>query len=225
MAATLCQVLGFMLSLLGVGLVIAATVMDQWSTQDLSGNIVTAVYTYSGLWRTCVRQTTGLTDCRPYFTILGLPALLQAVRALMIIALVLGGIACLVAIFSLKCLKIGNMEDNIKAIMTLTAGIMNILAGILAIAGVSTFANLIVQSFHFTTFTDGGFGGLGNTGSLVSLLDVFRYTFGPALFVGWIGGAVLFIGGILMCLACRGMTPRNENANTKHAQETKPPDS
>lgn len=40
--------------------------------------------------------------------------------------------------------------------------------------------------------------------------DSCRYTFGPALFVGWIGGAILVIGGVMMCLACRGMTPYTE---------------
>lgn len=225
MAATLCQVLGFVLSLLGVVLVIAATAMDQWATQDLYGNVVTAVYTYSGLWRSCVRQSSGFSECRPYFTILGLPALLQAVRALMIVSLVLGGIALLISIFALKCLKMGNMEGNIKAIMTLTAGIMHILAGICAIAGVSAFANLIVQSFIFTSYTDGGFGVMGNVGTLTGSLTP-RYTFGPALFVGWIGGAILLIGGVMMSLACRGMTSdRNEKydsfaykASSQHTQ-------
>lgn len=213
MAATLCQVLGFVLSLLGVGLVIAATAMDQWATEDLSGTIVTSIYSYSGLWKSCVRQSTGFTECRPYYTILGLPALLQAVRALMIIALVLGVIACLVTIFSLKCLKMGNTEDKVKAIMTLTAGIMDILAGVCAIAGVSAFANLIVQSFLFTTYTDGGFGVVGNVGGFGGGLTP-RYTFGPALFVGWIGGAILLIGGVMKSLACRGMTPdENEKYN------------
>lgn len=216
-----------MLGLVGVALTITATVIDQWATEDLSSNIVTSVYTYSGLWRSCVRQTTGFTECRPYYTILGLPALLQAVRALMIIALILGGIACLVTVLSLKCLKMGNMEDNIKAIMTLTAGIMDILAGICAIAGVSAFANLIVQSFMFTTYTEGGFGmvGGGNVGSLTGTLAP-RYTFGPALFIGWIGGAILLIGGVMKSLACRGMTSDgNERydgvaykASSQHAQ-------
>ncbi|KAI3369079.1 hypothetical protein L3Q82_026045, partial [Scortum barcoo] len=204
MAATLCQVMGFILSLIGVAGIITATGMDQWETEDLSDNPVTAVYSYSGLWRSCVRQSSGFTECRPYFTILGLPALLQAVRALMIVGIVLGAIGCLIAIFALKCLKMGNMEDNIKATMTLTAGIMFLLAGVCGIAGVSTFANLVVQSFRFTTYADGGFsmygGGVALTGSLTP-----RYTFGSALFVGWIGGAILVIGGIMMCLACRGM--------------------
>lgn len=75
MAATLCQVMGFLLSLLGVAGIIAATGMDQWATEDLFDNPVTAVYSYSGLWRSCVRQSSGFTECRPYFTILGLPGM------------------------------------------------------------------------------------------------------------------------------------------------------
>lgn len=200
--------------------------MDEWSLQDRSMTLVTNVYTYSGLWKSCVGTAYGATQCRPYFTILGLPALLQAVRALMIVGIVLGAIGLLVAIFALKCLKMGNMEDNIKATMTLAAGIMFILAGVCGIAGVSAFANLIVQSFSFTTYADSGFGMMGgNVGGLTGPLTP-RYTFGPALFVGWIGGAVLLIGGVMMCLACRGMVPERKErydgiaykANSQHTQ-------
>ncbi|XP_074493122.1 claudin-18-like isoform X2 [Sebastes fasciatus] len=207
MAASMIQLIGFMLSALGLFLISAATAMDMWSLQDRSFTVVTNFFTYSGLWNTCVGTSYGTTQCRPYFTILGLPALLQAVRALMIVGIVLGAVGCLIAIFSLKCLKMGNMEDSIKATMTLTSGIMFLLAGICGIAGVSAFANLIVQSFRFTTFSDGGlsnYGGVGIGGLSGSLTP--RYTFGPALFVGWIGGAILVVGGVLMCVACRGMT-------------------
>ncbi|XP_036969483.1 claudin-18-like isoform X2 [Acanthopagrus latus] len=211
MAASMIQLIGFMLSALGVFLISAATAMDMWSLQDRSFTIVTNVYTYSGLWNSCVGTSYGTTQCRPYFTILGLPALLQAVRALMIVGIVFGVIGCLIAIFALKCLKMGNMEDNVKATMTLTAGILFLLAGVCGIAGVSAFANLIVQSFRFTTFADGGYNLLGGSdiGGLSGNLTP-RYTFGPALFVGWIGGAILVIGGVMMCLACRGMTPDNK---------------
>ncbi|XP_054459384.1 claudin-18-like [Anoplopoma fimbria] len=211
MVATVCQVMGFLLSLLGVAGIIAATGMDQWATEDLYDNPVTAIFSYSGLWNSCVRQSSGFTECRPYFTILGLPALLQAVRALMIVGIVLGAIGCMIAIFSMKCLKMGNMEDSIKATMTLASGIMFLLSGVCGIAGVSAFANLIVQSFRFTTYSDGGYGMMGGgIGGLSGSLTP-RYTFGPALFVGWIGAAILVIGGVMMCLACRGMSPdRNQ---------------
>lgn len=52
----------------------------------------------------------------------------------MIVGIVLGAIGGLIAIFSLKCLKMGNMEDNIKATMTLTAGIMFLLGGAVTFA-------------------------------------------------------------------------------------------
>lgn len=73
MAASMIQLIGFMLSALGVFLISAATAMDMWSLQDRSFTIVTNVYTYSGLWNSCVGTSYGTTQCRPYFTILGLP--------------------------------------------------------------------------------------------------------------------------------------------------------
>ncbi|OBS64691.1 hypothetical protein A6R68_06775 [Neotoma lepida] len=66
--------LGFVVSLIGFAGIIAATCMDQWSTQDLYNNPVTAVFNYQGLWRSCVRESSGFTECRGYFTLLGLPA-------------------------------------------------------------------------------------------------------------------------------------------------------
>lgn len=73
MTVTACQGLGFMVSLIGMAGIIASTCMDQWSTQDLNNNPVTAVYSYQGLWRSCIRESSGFTECRGYFTILGLP--------------------------------------------------------------------------------------------------------------------------------------------------------
>lgn len=73
MSVTICQSMGFVVSALGIGGIIASTCMDQWSTQDLYNNPVTAVFNYQGLWRTCVRESSGFTECRGYFTILGLP--------------------------------------------------------------------------------------------------------------------------------------------------------
>lgn len=73
MAVTACQGLGFVVSVIGIAGIIAATCMDQWSTQDLYNNPVTAVFNYQGLWRSCVRESSGFTECRGYFTLLGLP--------------------------------------------------------------------------------------------------------------------------------------------------------
>uniref|UniRef100_A0A8B9HXN8 Claudin n=1 Tax=Astyanax mexicanus TaxID=7994 RepID=A0A8B9HXN8_ASTMX len=202
MSASLLQVAGFMLSALGTFLIASAAAMDMWSIEDRSFTVVTSIYAYYGLWYSCVGTEYGTTQCRPYFTILGLPGLFQGVRALMIVGIVLGVIGVLIAIFALKCLRMGNMEDRVKATMTITSGAMFIVAGICAIAGVSIFANLIVTNFALTSFTSvGGFGGsFGSTGFV-------GYTFGAALFVGWVGGGILLVAGVMLCLACRGMMP------------------
>uniref|UniRef100_A0A8D0H283 Claudin 18 n=1 Tax=Sphenodon punctatus TaxID=8508 RepID=A0A8D0H283_SPHPU len=198
MSTTICQIMGFIVSSLGVAGCIAATGMDMWSTQDLYDNPVTAVFQYQGLWQSCVRQSSGFTECRPYYTILGLPAMLQAVRALMIVGVVLGVIGLFVAIFALKCMRIGNMEDSAKANMTLTSGIMCIVAGLCAICGVSVFANMLVTNFWMSTASM--YQGMMQTINT-------RYTFGSALFVGWVAGGLALVGGIMMCIACRGLTP------------------
>lgn len=56
-------------------------------------------------------------------------AMLQAVRALMIVGIVLGVIGILVSIFALKCIRIGSMDDSAKAKMTLTSGVLFIISG------------------------------------------------------------------------------------------------
>lgn len=73
MAASVIQLIGFMLSASGQVLITAATATDMWSLQDRSLTIVTNVYTYSGLWNSCVGTAYGTAQCRPYFTVLGLP--------------------------------------------------------------------------------------------------------------------------------------------------------
>ncbi|XP_062971364.1 claudin-18 isoform X2 [Cynocephalus volans] len=205
MAVTIFQGLGFVVSLIGIAGIIAATCMDQWSTQDLYNNPVTAVYNYQGLWRSCVRESSGFTECRGYYTMLGLPARLQAVRALMIVGIVLGVISLLVSIFALKCIRIGSMEDSIKANMTLTSGVMFIISGLCAITGVSVFANMLVTNFWMSNASM-----YTSVGGMVQTVQT-RYTFGAALFVGWVAGGLTLIGGVVMCIACRGMAPQETN--------------
>ncbi|KAL2301023.1 hypothetical protein Nmel_011580 [Mimus melanotis] len=226
MSTTLCQVMGFLVSSLGVGGSIMATAMDTWSTQDLYDNPVTAVFQYQGLWRSCVRQSSGFTECRPYFTILGLPAMFQAVRALMIVGIVLGILGLFVCIFALKCIRIGSMEDTAKANMTLTSGIMFIVAGLCAITGVSVFANMLVTNFWMSTTNMYQGMGMQNVqnrwvlswlcvlhsgnvpqGCCSRTVRLWEYTFGSALFVGWVAGGLALVGGIMMCLACKGLIP------------------
>lgn len=71
MASTMLQTGGFVLGILGIVALIAAVGMNNWSSQDRQGDVVTSVYTYKGLWRNCEVTTAGLTECRPFYGLLG----------------------------------------------------------------------------------------------------------------------------------------------------------
>ncbi|KAL7387018.1 hypothetical protein ABVT39_017090 [Epinephelus coioides] len=213
MAPSVLQNGGFILGLIGAAALIAATAMNNWSVKDRQGDVVTSVYTYKGLWQDCETASSGFTECRPLYGLLGFSGTFQAVRALMIVSVVLGVIGTLISVFSLTCLTMNSMADTTKAKMSLAAGIMFVIAGLCGIAGASIYANQIVTTFRMSAYNNygggynnmgggmgGGMGGMGGMGG-----GIPRYTFGPALFVAWIGGGVLLIGGILKSLAFREM--------------------
>ncbi|KAG7227165.1 hypothetical protein INR49_013964 [Caranx melampygus] len=199
--------------------------MNKWSVKDRQGDVVTSVYTYKGLWRDCETASSGYTECRPLYGLLGFSGTFQAVRALMVVGVVLSVLAALISVFSLTCLTMNSMADTTKAKMSLTAGIMFVIAGVCGIAGASIYANQIVASFRMSNFGnyDGGMmqEGMGMGGGFGGGMGgIPRYTFGPALFVAWIGGGILVIGGILKSLAFKEMVkdekPRYPDVAYKH---------
>lgn len=212
---------GFVLGLIGMALVFAATVMDNWCVKDRQGDMITSIYTYKGLWKNCEVSNAGFTECRPLYGVIGYSGHFQTVRALMVVAIVLSVIAVFISLFSLKCVKARSMEQTTKAKMTLCAGVMFIVAALCGISGPSVYANDIVASFMMTTYSpnQGMIGGMGQYGDEMGKggmgmggMDMLgpRYTFGPALFVAWVGAALLLLGGILKCIAFKGMQGDSE---------------
>ncbi|KAG7526435.1 claudin-18-like [Solea senegalensis] len=212
MAPSVLQNGGFFLGLIGAAALIAATATNAWSVKDRQGDIVTSIYTYKGLWRDCETTSSGLTECHPLYGLLGFSGVFQAVRALMIVGVVLSTTAAVMSLFSLTCITMNSVNDSTKAKMSIGAGIMFIISGFCGIVGASIYANQIVASFRMSTYNYGGEGimegemgmgmGMGMGGGMAGIP---RYTFGPALFVAWIGGSVLIVGGILELLAFREM--------------------
>ncbi|KAJ3595010.1 hypothetical protein NHX12_004315 [Muraenolepis orangiensis] len=207
MAPTALQTGGFILGVIGAVALISATSMNKWSVKDRQGDVVTSVYTYKGLWRDCETASSGFTECRPLYGLLGFSGTFQAVRALMIVGVVLSVLGAIVSLLSQKCLTMNSMSDSSKAKMSLIAGIMFIVAGLCGIAGPSIYANQIVASFRLSNYNPnygGGMGGIGGGG-------MPRYTFGPALFVAWIAGGLLLVSGILKSLAFKGIMDENKS--------------
>lgn len=73
MANSGLQMLGFVLSLLGLIGLVVGTILPQWKMSAYVGdNIITAVAMYEGLWMSCAFQSTGQIQCKVYDSILQL---------------------------------------------------------------------------------------------------------------------------------------------------------
>ncbi|XP_006863412.1 PREDICTED: claudin-7 [Chrysochloris asiatica] len=188
MANSGLQLLGFSMALLGwVGLV-ACTAIPQWQMSSYAGdNIITAQATYKGLWMECLTQSTGLMSCKIYDSVLALPAALQATRALMVVSLVLSFFAMFVATMGMKCTRCGGDDKVKKARIAMTGGIIFIVAGLTALVACSWYGHQIVSDFY---------------NPLVPVN--FKFEFGPAIFIGWAGSALVLLGGALLSCSCPG---------------------
>ncbi|XP_074081555.1 claudin-7 [Macrotis lagotis] len=188
MANSGLQLLGFTMAALGwVGL-IACTAIPQWQVSSYAGdNIITAQAMYRGLWMECISQSTGLISCKMYDSVLALPAFSQATRALMVVSLVLGFLAMLVATMGMKCTQCGGDDKVKKARIAMTGGIIFIVAGLAALIACSWYGHQIVTDFY---------------DPMVPMN--IKYEFGSAIFIGWAGSALVILGGALLSCSCPG---------------------
>ncbi|TWW72776.1 Claudin-18 [Takifugu flavidus] len=198
MAPSVLQNGGFLLAVVGTAALIAATGTSKWSVRDRPRDEEASLYRHKGLWQDCATTFSGFTQCgslqgssgrRTCFT-----GAFWAVRALMIIGVLLSVLGAMMLLFSLV---LGSLEDSTKARMCLTAGVAII------IAGASIYASHILASLKTSTY-GGGHEANAQGGTPT-------YTFGPASFVGLMGGNVLVMAGILKSMAFREIM-KAENA-------------
>ncbi|KAM9274984.1 LOW QUALITY PROTEIN: claudin-1 [Cariama cristata] len=190
MASGGLQLLGFVLAFLGWIGIIISTAMPQWKMASYAGdNIVTAQALYEGLWMSCAMQSTGQIQCKVYDSLLKLEGSLQATRALMVAAILLGLVAVFVAVTGMKCMKCMEDDQVKKMRMAVFGGVIFIIA--VALVATSWYGNRVARAFYdpFTPV---------NT----------RFEFGSALFIGWAAASLAMMGGAFLCCSC----PRRETS-------------
>uniref|UniRef100_A0A8D3E060 Claudin n=1 Tax=Scophthalmus maximus TaxID=52904 RepID=A0A8D3E060_SCOMX len=98
------QILGMSLAFIGfVGSIIICAIPTWKVTAFIGSNIVTSQVIWEGLWMNCVTQSTGQMQCKVYDSLLALPQDLQAARALVILAIIIGVVGILLSIIGGKC--------------------------------------------------------------------------------------------------------------------------
>ncbi|XP_051234167.1 claudin 15-like a [Dicentrarchus labrax] len=183
--STAVEATGFIMCIISWLINGAALANDYWKISTVSGSVIISQRQFENLWHSCAENSAGIAECRDFESLLSLPAHVQACRALMIIALLLGLGSMIVSLLGLKCIKIGSTTEQSKAKIASTGGILSIVSGLCCMIAVSWYAFRVVQDFN-DPFTGG-----------------VKFELGTGLFMGWGGASLSMLGGALLCTACK----------------------
>lgn len=179
MASTGIQMLASALCLLGWAGVIASCVLPMWRVTAFVGStIVTSQTIWEGIWMTCVVQSTGQMQCKPYESLLALSTDLQAARALTVLAIAVGGVGLILAFIGGKCTRFLDEEGGrLKGKVAVAAGAVLIATGLLCLIPTSWAAGAVVRKFYSAS------------------IDAQRRELGASLYIGWGASILLMLGG------------------------------
>ncbi|XP_058235944.1 claudin-like protein ZF-A9 [Hemibagrus wyckioides] len=196
------QMLGTALGVLGWLGTILACALPLWRvTAFIGNNIVTAQVVWEGLWMTCVVQSTGQMQCKVYDSMLALSSDLQASRAMLVIAPLVGLVAILASVAGGECTNC-LAQSSAKARVAIAAGVFFLVAGILSLIPPSWMANAVISNFY---------------NPLVAQSQ--KRELGTAIFICWGASVLMVIGGGLLCSSWPGSRGR-QTSQYKPASQT-----
>ncbi|XP_043986809.1 claudin-10-like isoform X1 [Gambusia affinis] len=176
------EIMAFVLTTSGWILESSTVSMDFWKVSSNDGSVITTSTFWANLWKHCVTDSTGISNCRDFPSMLALDGYIQACRGLMIAAICLGLFGSVLALVGMKCTKIGGSDQN-KARIACFAGVDFILCGICSLSACSLYAHRITTEFFDPMFMSQ------------------KYELGAALFIGWAGGILCILGGSVFCFS------------------------
>ncbi|XP_026038929.1 claudin-like protein ZF-A89 [Astatotilapia calliptera] len=185
------QLVGVCLAILGFLGTILICALPMWKVSAfIQSNIITAQVFWEGLWMNCVFQSTGQSQCKNYDSVLALPQELQASRALICVSIAVSVVAIGLTVVGARCTSFFDYDQLTKSNAGIAGGVVFIIAGIVCIIPVTWSAYSIITGFYNPVATTGSQGELG-----------------ASIYLGWVSGALLVIGGITLCTTyrcCRG---------------------
>ncbi|KAL7384903.1 hypothetical protein ABVT39_010933 [Epinephelus coioides] len=179
------EILAFIFTTSGWILVSSTLPTDYWKVATLDGVVISTNVQFSNLWKICVTDFIGSSDCKNFPSMLALDGNLQACRALMITAICLGFFGSSFALIGMKCTKIGG-SDRTKARIVCCAGVTFMFDGLCSMSACSLYAHKITTEFFDPTFVE------------------IKFDFGVALFIGWSGSFLSIVGGSMLCFSNAG---------------------
>ncbi|KAJ8401734.1 hypothetical protein AAFF_G00377050 [Aldrovandia affinis] len=179
------EVVAFLLGFLAWVMVGVALPNRYWKVSTVDGNVITTSTIYENLWMSCATDSTGVHNCRDFPSLLALSGYIQASRALMIAAIVMGSFGILATLVGMQCSKAGGENYVLKGRIAGMGGVFFLLQGLCTMIAVSWYAFNITQEF-FDPFYPGT-----------------KYEIGEGLYIGWCSATLAICGGCCLLCACK----------------------
>ncbi|XP_008047671.1 claudin-15 [Carlito syrichta] len=127
--STAVETFGFFVAALGLLMLGVTLPNSYWRVSTVHGNVITTNTIFENLWYSCATDSLGVYNCWEFPSMLALSGYIQACRALMITAILLGFLGLFLSIVGLRCTNVGDMALSRKAKLAATAGALHMLTG------------------------------------------------------------------------------------------------
>ncbi|KAJ0070251.1 hypothetical protein NL108_007606 [Boleophthalmus pectinirostris] len=184
----------FVICVAGWILVCSTMPTEIWTWSEVDSIVLTTSNYFSNLWKDCISDSTGVSDCKGIPSMLALNWDIHMCRALIIISIILAFFGSILVLVGMKCTKIGGSELA-NARVSFAGGMNFLISGMCSMVAFSFYGNKIRSEFQDPTFR------------------AQRFEIGVGVFVGWGGSTLLVVGGLLISIflgkeGCRSSSER-----------------
>lgn len=191
------ETFGFFLAAVGLLMLGVTLPHSYWRVSTVHGSVITTNTIFENLWHSCATDSLGVYNCWEFPSMLALSGYIQACRALMISAIVLGFLGLFLGMMGLRCTNIGGIVLSRKAKLAATAGALHILAGCCGMVAITWYASNITRDFFNPLYSG------------------TKYELGPALYLGWSASLLAILGGVCLCSNCCKASDQDPAASTR----------
>lgn len=169
----------FVVCVAGWILVCSTMPTDIWTWSEVDSIVLTTSNYFSNLWKDCVSDSTGVSDCKGIPSMLALNWDIHMCRALIITSIILAFFGSILVLVGMKCTKIGGSELA-NARVTFAGGMNYLISGLCSLVAFSFYGNKIRSEFQDPTY------------------KAQRFEIGVGVFIGWGGSTLLLVGGFII---------------------------
>ncbi|XP_058479113.1 claudin-10-like [Solea solea] len=149
-----------------------------WTWSEVDSIVLTTSNYFSNLWKDCISDSTGVSDCKGIPSMLALNWDIHMCRALIIISIILSFFGSVLVLVGMKCTKIGGTEIA-NARVTFAGGMNYLIGGMCSMVAFSYYGNKIRAEFQDPNYR------------------AQKFEIGVGVFIGWGGSTLLVVGGLI----------------------------